>query len=44
MADKDAILNLKACERDVCRGNAKGVDGGMSKDRAWGVSSDEVFK
>jgi SH3-like domain-containing protein len=44
MAEKDAILTLKACTRDVCRVAANGVDGWMPKDRAWGVSSDEVLK
>lgn len=44
MAEPGAILDLKACEPNVCRVAAEGVDGWMSKDRAWGVSSDEVFK
>jgi len=44
LAEKNAILNLKACERSVCHVTADGVDGWMDKARAWGVSSDEMFK
>jgi SH3-like domain-containing protein len=44
MAEKDAILDVKACERTVCHVYADGVDGWMPKERAWGVTSDEVFK
>jgi SH3-like domain-containing protein len=43
LADPGAIARLRACTRDACRVQGKGVDGWIAKNRIWGVDRDEVF-
>ena len=44
LADPGAVLNVKACETEVCRVHAQGVDGWIAKSRIWGVDSGETFR
>jgi SH3-like domain-containing protein len=43
LAEPGAIARLRACTRDACRVQGKGVDGWIAKSRIWGVEPDEIF-
>jgi SH3-like domain-containing protein len=43
LAEPGAIARLRACTREACRVQGKGVDGWIAKSRIWGVEPDEIF-